>query len=203
VSSPGYRTSERFREKVAARFDGSGNPRKPKRVRPGHYIFIINIIVIAVLVFFVYHQKSDYELYKTIPFKTEQCNFRFSIATESNLENYAVTLTIEPKTEQLTNLLFNRNIAEIDFIYNNKNVLSIPLGRNITELELQDVQTFVVPVNMKKLNNHILERGDYKPKKRKHLFDFEGTSVMVKARLTLNTPEEITQTIEFRTGNLK
>ena len=201
----GYRTSERFREKVAARLDGSGNPRKPKRVRAGHFIFIINIIVIAVLVFFVYNQKSDYELYKTVPFKTDQCNFRFSIATESNLENYAVTLTIEPIHESGTTLLFNRNVADIDFIYNNKNVLSIPLGNNITELELQsqDVKTFAIPVNMKELNNHILERGDYKPKKRKHLFDFEGTSVMVKAKLTLNTPEEITQTIEFRTGNLK
>jgi hypothetical protein len=201
----GYRASEKFRERVAARLDDNGKPKKAKRPKAGFFIFTVNIIVIAVLVVFVYNQKSNYELYKTIPFKTEQCDFRFSIATKNNSDNYAITLTAKSSLENETTLFFNKNAANIDFIYNDKIVLSVPIGNNITELNLKptEVKTFATPVNMKELNSRILEKGDYKPKRRKHLFDFEGTSVMVKAKLTLNTPDEISQTLEFRTGNLK
>jgi hypothetical protein len=207
LQAPGYRTSEQFREKLAARFDASGKPKKSKKRKIGFFVIMADVLIISVI-FVFYSQRGANELYKTITFRSEQCDFRFSIATEKDSENYVLTLTAEPVFENETTLLFNENVANIDFIYNEKNVFSVPIGNNITELKLagSDIKTFAVPVSMKKLNNYILEKGDYKPKKRKHLFNFEGTSVMLQGKLTLDTkdaPDKISETIEFRTGNLK
>ena len=204
-SSSGYLTSEKFREKIAARFDENGKPKKSKKQKRPFKIVAANLFFI-IAVFIVYLTLTgNNEIYKTAVLQTEECNFRFSIATKKDSTDYIITLTAESNLERETTLSFSENIANIDFIYNEINVLSIPIGDNITELRLAplDVRTFAALVDIKKLNNHIIKKGNYKPGRRKSLIDFEGTSVMVNAKLTLNTPEKNSQTIDFRTGNLK
>ena len=201
--SSGYRTSDRFREKLAERLNPTKKSKMTKKRKTGFLIFAGNITLLVIIFIIAQSVREPEGLYKTVSFASEQCNFRYSIMAETNSDNYIITLTIEPIVEAL--LTFNETIATLNFIYNDINVLTIPMGDNITQLELQpsDVRTFTTSANKRRLYTHILERGNYQPKKREHLFDFEGTSVIADAQLTINTPKKISQTIQFRTGNLK
>jgi hypothetical protein len=205
TSGPGYRTSERLRERIAERLESTQKYKMPKKRKTTHFLVMGNIAIICIILIVAFSQKEPQGLYKTDSFTTEQCNFRFSIVLEPDSNYYIMTLTVMSILKDGVILSFNESVASVNFVYNNINVLSVPMGDAITELEFlpSDIRTFTASVNRQKLYANILGRGNYKPRVRKHIFDFEGTSVMVSAQLTVNMPEEVLQIIPFRTGNLK
>ena len=187
---------EEFKERVRSRNPGN-TPQS--RFRIPWYILIINILLIAYIIF-VFSRRGDQENRRETLIEYGGTEYHFIISRDTDGNDYLFTLTTRSITEKTIRLDFNQSMAEIGLYRGTTKLTSIELGRGVKDLELRqsEMRSFTGRIPGSTIRIIAAENQGLAEPVRRSLVMAEERHIPVIVRLTINTKSPVSTVFNFK-----
>jgi hypothetical protein len=195
--------SEEFKERALRKIRSKESVDDSRRKRRLSKIFLaIDAIIILLVLLYFYDGSGPEEAYYSTKLDHKKMEFRFSVATVKKSKSYLFTLSIKSNREKKSDIAFDGSIARVEIFQKEDKLLEKRLGNGVNMLSMHptEIKTFAENIGFTLLDKYIQENSDLLQVRKKSLIQFRKQEIDFRARITLNTSEKITSTVEFKHG---
>jgi hypothetical protein len=195
--------SEEFKERALRKVRSKDSFDDTRRKRRLSKIFLaIDAVIILLVMLYFYDGDGPEEAYYTTKLDYKKMEFRFSVATVKKSKSYLFTLSIKSNRERESELTFNNSIARIEIFHKEHKLFEKKLGSGVNRFKMipTEIKSFAENVEFNVMDKYIKENSDLLQVRKKSLIQFRDQLVNFTAKITLNTSEKITATVDFKHG---
>lgn len=185
---------EEFKERVRSRYPR----RKEPNFRIPWYVLVVNMLLIAYILFIYGRRPSDDEPGTTIIYGGAE--YRLSIVRDASSGEKIAALTVRNIIEGNNTLSYEHAVATIEFIHGKKSVIAEKIGDGITHITFSagEVRTFIVPLAIDRLFEYAKTNKDTSSTRKRSLISLEAEYFPYSARLTIHTALPVMSIFEYR-----
>ncbi len=195
--------SEEFKERALRKIRSKESFNDTRRKRRLSKIFlVVDAVIILLVMLYFYDGDGPEEAYYTTKLDYKKMEFRFSVATVKKSKSYLFTLSIKSNRKRESEISFNNSIARIEIFQDKNKLLEKGLGNGVNRLRMHpsEIKSFAENIDYRLMDNYIKENSDLLQVRKKSLIRFRNQEVNFTAKITLNTSEKITATVDFKHG---
>ncbi len=185
---------EEFRERIRSKYPR----RKEPNFRIPWYVLVVNMLLIAYILFIYGRKPSDDESGTTLQY--DGAEYHLSIVREAGSDEKIASLTVRNLLNDKNTLVFANAIASLEFYHGKNLVDSEKIGDGITTMVLNpgEFRTFVVPIPLGKLIEWAKNLNGSSARKKRSLISVEPDYVPLSAWLTIHSRIPVTSIFEYR-----
>ncbi len=190
---------EEFRERVRAKYPR----RKEPNFRIPWYVLVVNMLLIAYILFIYGRKPAEDESGTTLQFNGAE--YHLLVVREAGSDEKIASLTVRNLINTKNNLVFVNAIASLEFYHGKKLVASEKIGDGINSMAFNpgEFRTFVVSIPQGKLIEYAKSRNDLSARKKRSLISMEPDYVPFSARLTIHLRMPVASIFEYRVYGVK
>jgi hypothetical protein len=190
---------EEFRERVRSKYP----QRKEPNFRIPWYVLVVNMLLIAYILFIYGRRPTDDECGTIIHYGGAE--YQLAILSDASTGEKIASLTIRNLINARNTLTFRNNPANIEFYHGKTLVASEKIGDGITSLvfDTGEIRTFIVPIPLQKLAEYAKTNRDRTAKKRRSLITLEPEYFPFSARLTIYTASPVVSIFDYKLFGVK
>ncbi len=190
---------EEFKERVRSKYPHRQEP----NFRIPWYVLVVNMLLIAYILFIYGRKPSDDESGTTLWYGGAE--YHLSIIQDTGSTEKIASLTVRNLMNGNNVLTFDSYLASLDFYHGKYPVASEKVGDGISILAFNagELKTFVVSIPMGTLIKYAKSRNDASARKRRSLLSMEPDYFSYSARLTIHSRVPVTSIFEFKVFGVK